>query len=369
VAKLGYAMVAIAAAAACGASSFGTFQRASASVQDAPYALTERAINYVRSEASSAAQTKDSSNTKFRYYAALSALNFVQTNLSGVRYNDYLGSPALKGLNVERAFRLMIGECGNQYEAFATILRALKIPVRQVQLFYTDDRRNHVGHVIPEVRWGGKWHMFDVSFGFVPIGEKNRFDVLSFSELRAGVPYKAMVNQNAVALQRASEFTDVFYWRTTLNLDYLIEGRGTIRPYIDHRGQDGIVFGMQNLPEEVGKMPYDGGKTGDIRFAVSAPTEMEMVIHVGYESCQGGTLAVNDVRFPVRSGTLATRVGPGAVTVAIDTPGHSICYAQITGIELEYLRSGNPNGGPDDLLQSSRGAAGRVALSPRTPSD
>lgn len=58
-----------------------------------------------------------------------------------------------------------VGICGNHIAAFEAILQRLNVPVRSVQLWYTDANGARENHILAEVEWDGRWHLFDVTWG------------------------------------------------------------------------------------------------------------------------------------------------------------------------------------------------------------
>jgi hypothetical protein len=220
--------------------------------------LLQQATDFVREEAEDLSGTSDAESVAFRYYASLSALVLVQSRLSTSRY-------ALHSRNAgfvipytpEESLRQGVGICGQHFATFQAILSGLGIETRAVQVFWQDSLGIRQNHIFPEVIWAGKWHMFDVTNGFVPAGPE-KFSVLSLEEVRAGVSYSPLM-QGADPRYRMKVGIgyDSLQYLTEKNLAVLTDLFGTIRPYVKTSTAYSIKFGLDDLIDFVG---MHGGK-------------------------------------------------------------------------------------------------------------
>lgn len=207
-----------------------------------------------------------------RFYVALAAASYVQANLSSARFGAYYDrGEDLTSLTVGECLRDGVGICGNHMMAFEAILNALDVPVRRVQIYYVRPDGSRQGHAMNEVEWDDSWRLFDITWGFVPMGE----DVLSFEELRAGVPYEPLHN----ALNPWTVFTkqagiDFLEYRH-LDVDVVYDGTGVIRPY----ATDG-EFDLRYIPQ------YIGSAGGEISYLIDVPDDSTVTLRASGMSCE-----------------------------------------------------------------------------------
>lgn len=143
------------------------------------------AVDFVVSEAEYTSGNNDSSTPLFRFYAALSALNYLQTIISPPRYGyirRHTGN-ARPVVGTKMCLLKKAGICGNQIEAFIDIMNQIEIPVREVQFYYTTNRGKRKSHIAIEVEWGDKWHFFDVTWGMFVADKDNPIEVASYENI------------------------------------------------------------------------------------------------------------------------------------------------------------------------------------------
>jgi hypothetical protein len=137
-------------------------------------------------------------------------MSYVQANMSSARYSlQQRTNPATfqVPIGTEICLARGIGICGQHIQAFLDVMDRLGVRARPIQVYYATAEGRRQNHVVAEVEWGGRWHMFDVTWGFVAIGENG--EPLSYSEVRSGARYRARVNGNNPWTVVAGETLDV----------------------------------------------------------------------------------------------------------------------------------------------------------------
>lgn len=267
----------------------------------------ERAVAFVRDEAAGVVPNRGPEDSRFRFYAALSAMNYLQANLSSARYNflsrlrkEQFRPPG----GTEACLTEGIGICGNHIQAFLDIMEALAIPARPVQLYFEDSVGERQNHIVAEVEWGGRWHMFDVTWSFIALGEDS--EPLSYTEARAGKPYRASLNHNNPWFYEYAQKIDLFEYINFEKGDVIIDDNGVVRPYIQEHTAERIKYGLLHLPNYIGTVVDADGKRGTLVYEVELPRGFDVLTL----SAQGSAcpepvkIAANGVAKPVQSGTV-----------------------------------------------------------------
>lgn len=292
----------------------------------------EQAVMFVRGEAEGATGLSDLANPRFRLYVALSAMSYVQTNLSSARYSlekrrQQAGFRAPD--STEACLEQGIGICGNHVRAFLDIMDRLGIPARPIQIYYTSAAVGRQSHIVTEVEWDGRWHMFDVTWGFVALGEDGA--PLSLAELRGGARYRARINQNNPWTVVAGQSLDLFEYLTA-EADVVVDRKGTIRPYVTKRSADRIEYGLLHIPDIVGVYRPGKGREERIAFELDLPDGFDTVTIVPDRvQCRGGG--------GIWANGIAVEVGPQAITFtdlrgrvrieAESRSGNETCYVKV----------------------------------------
>lgn len=297
-----------------------------------PTSYLDRAIDFVKVESEWLARTSDHTKAKFRYFAALSALTYVQTNLSSSRHNYYKnndkGFPKKK--DTETCLRLQVGVCGNHIEAFIAILVALDVPVRPVQIYYYDSSEKRQAHIVAEVKWDGKWHLFDVTWGFIPKTETG--EVLSFSEVRTGAPHIPYLNKLNPWYQYANTAYDVLQYIWAKDADIVVGGFGTIRPYLTGSNDDIANYGLAHIPNYIGRAPTLTRETGNIVYEIDIPEKFNALnLNIKATACPGGQLTDGNISKPIKKGKVTFPVTSELMRLTV-TSERDTCYAVLDSI-------------------------------------
>jgi hypothetical protein len=294
----------------------------------------ERAVAFVRDEASGIVPNKGPEDPRFRYYAALSAMSYVQANLSSARYSLFARTQKeqfRKPGKTEICLAEGIGICGNHIQAFLDIMEALKVPARSVQLYFEDTRGERQSHIVAEVEWGGRWHMFDITWSFVAFGDDSQ--PLSYAEVRAGKPHRASINHNNPWFQKYTRSLDAFEYVRFEKGDIIVDGSGTVRPYVLERTPGRVEYSLLHIPNYVGTIVDRDGTPGTIVQEIELPAGFDtLTIATQRANCPGpATIAANGVAKPVHSGTVEFSGLRGTVRLTANDVGKT-CFIVLKDI-------------------------------------
>lgn len=294
------------------------------------------AVEFVVSEAEYTSGNNDSSAPLFRFYAALSALNYLQTNISPPRYGylrRHTGN-ARPVVGTKMCLLRKAGLCGNQVEAFIDIMNQIEIPVREVQFYYTTNRGERLGHIAIEVEWGGKWHFFDVTWGMFVAEKDNPTEVASYENIRlwGERKFKKFTNQAyGWLIFSAQNNVDPFDYLTRPKgtIDVIIDGTGVVHPYM----VDG-AYSFRHIPRYVGHAEMRNGHIGEIKQEIVLPDgAMGLDIEIDAVSCLRGRLRLRSDSgenvVPIRPDmekTISVSGLRGRVVLDVERGEHAICY-------------------------------------------
>lgn len=271
---------------------------------------TEEAVEFVRSEADYLAKTTDD----FRFYAAVSAMNYIQTNISSVRNSLAHSKPDYTPpAGTEFCLVAGRGSCGNHVEAFIDILKALNVPVRPVQVYY-ENNGQRLSHIVAEVEWSGRWHMFDVTFGFIP-HNGHPFEALSYMEARQRGTVEG--EHNYINTHRIVLREDISTFDYLTMGDVVIDGTGTIHPPLL-----GNKFSFSHIPNYIGKTKIQNGSIGEMSMQVA---QGSVTITPSAIACETGYLTSGDTSVPITSEPMTINV-KGPISIKSDA---EICYVVI----------------------------------------
>ena len=298
--------------------------------QSSTFAI-DQALSFITSEARFLSRTNDSKAPVYRYYTALSTLNYVQTLVSPMRYPDVVtavGQEAVNSFGPEELLVYRAGVCGNQIETYMALMDDLGIPTRDVQFYWLDIAGNRATHIGVEVQWDAEWHFFDVTWGMFAAPADNPMEVASLTQILSDTEHRLTRFTNwaysLLLVNRIQNYDEFQYLSTTPgNIDILIDGNGTIRPYwIGHQ----ITFA--NIPNYVGYVQSQSGNMGHLRDVIAVPPGTQSLdIQIRAQACVGaGSLKINDQRIPLTM--------EAEKTMTIDT-------ANTSTVELDVIRPGD----------------------------
>jgi hypothetical protein len=273
---------------------------------------TISAVEFVRSEASYLSKSKPDT---YRFYAALSAMNYLQANLSSARAS-YLGLADYKKLSrTEFCLIHKRGACGNQVEAFIDIMKALDIPARPVQVYYETNGKRF-SHIVAEVEWDNRWHMLDITWGFIT-HNGDPMSTLSYKEARERGTTDGLHN-NANAMRVFKSHEPIFDYLT--KGDTVIDGFGSV-----HIPLQGNTFNFADLPNYVGRARTQSGNIGTLSLLIDA--KGILVISPSSTACKSGKLTNGTESVEISESPMMLHVsGKTRLSVISNEP---ICYVSI----------------------------------------
>ena len=126
--------------------------------------LTDRAVEQIRRQAKHMALGSRSLAPEF--FSALATANFVQARMSSLNYSILSVEKKKLPTNVEECLEKRAGICGNHVAAFLEIAKRLGLRARPVEFYFRGDKpqKNH-SHICAEVYYGGRWRIFDITWG------------------------------------------------------------------------------------------------------------------------------------------------------------------------------------------------------------
>ena len=119
------------------------------------------------------------------YLVALATMSYIVGHVSASQYG-YLNEIAHEPLPADANSTLaaQAGICGGATTTMLAILEKLHLPARRVDVYYPTPATPSNGHTTVEVKYDGRWHWFDPTWGtvYVPSG-KPQSDVLSLVQV------------------------------------------------------------------------------------------------------------------------------------------------------------------------------------------
>jgi len=250
---------------------------------------------------------------------ALSAMNFVQQRVSSLQYGYRLhATPDDVPATVEACLVTNAGICGNQVAVYIDLARRLGLPVRSVEFYWTTAQGQPVSHVGVEVKLGGQWRYFDVTWGAYFIesdragGDAPFYDKLLSFEGIQHVPAnkrRRITNESALVYQlQLQQRLDPFEYLAA-DKSVLYGKTGTILLLAERTGA-GLRFRPTNRPNYIGVVQdYSSAALGETSLALRVSSQAESLdLSLSGVVCTEGRLLVQsdhhriEVSLPVRGG-------------------------------------------------------------------
>lgn len=317
--------------------------------QQAP--LTDRAVEHVRRQAGH--MTRGNRKVAPEFFSSLAITNYVQGRLSPLNYAILSTSKQKLPTNVEECLQKKAGLCGNQVAAFLEISSQLGLRARPIEFYFHGPRpqQNH-SHICAEVYYGGRWRIFDITWGTYFLKPRGAIDDLAdIDELRASRQSRswAVTNQSDLWYQqwKATGLDPLEYLDDT-RVDILRGRRGTIRLRASSREGGRETFLPLKQPNYVGRNETNRDY-GPLVIRLEKPTANATALHLDVLGKAGrGSLLITcgERRYTIpfadiKAGkTVTTRlsqpVGKQPVTVqAIPSDPAGVGYVVFRKITLE----------------------------------
>lgn len=296
----------------------------------------------IRQEADGAVNA--SGKTPATFYAALQAMNVVQTLVPSGRYSLFKRNEGAHfqtpGTDAAQCLELGYGICGNHVATFNTLLAELGIPTRIVQFFFPF-RGEMLSHIASEVLIRGKWVFLDVSNGSIYLRDREDLtSYLSIAEIRERGYANVHPLRNDVAtwfFSRQETSYDTLLPMKVEDVDVVVDGEGWVRTDFDLSEREAASGNPQ--------LGYIGDNTagngwrpagtywkqaaGRYRLTVAA---VQAGCEHGAELCVDGTCTPFDGSSPATEIEYVAAGGRSELTIRSDD---DICYAALRNISIE----------------------------------
>lgn len=290
----------------------------------------DRLIEQIRTEVVRLTQGASAHDDVYRQQTAVSLIARVPVMQSSAIYSS-LKADGIAPRKVDAALDLGAGICGHHVDLALNVTRALDVPCRQVQIFYTEDQANR-NHTFVEIEWGEQWRMVDLTWGFIP--HRGSLDTaLSYAESLER-NHRTGLHHSCIPWRLVVENTDdIFGYLTTEPDAILYDGGGVIRvsPALDG---DSATYALPHQIYEVGRGKYGFAETMERRLAVEVPPGRWQLTVRGSTSGPG-ILSVDQATVALESGDVAFYVdasGPRRIHLTHDSAAE-LGHLEITSIE------------------------------------
>ncbi len=172
-----------------------------------------------------------SPNTQRDFIAAVSLMNYIQRNVSPLRYSVLAAAKKPLPTSVNQCLTSGAGICGSQVACFLQLALSLNLRARPVEIYFhgatPNDNSSHIG---VEVFFDNRWNFFDVTWGTY-FQQENQ--TISFADVRKAGPQSrrwAVTNQTDqwfLHWKRAG--LDPLTYIDAPQIDILYGHKGTIR--------------------------------------------------------------------------------------------------------------------------------------------
>lgn len=187
------------------------------------------AIDFIESEAEWMA-SRFGADLPREFWYATSSMNFAQSRLRPARYSRIKHTTGDLPTSSEECLELGAGICGDHIAFFIKCMDRFDVAMRRVEFY---NRRQSDNHVVAEVFYGGKWRLFDVTWGTVyRESDAGITELMSAEELVQAVNTRALavINSTDIWFQLYPHYYEVdpLSYLSWPEKDVIIGGTGTI---------------------------------------------------------------------------------------------------------------------------------------------
>jgi hypothetical protein len=275
---------------------------------------------------------------QYRIAVAFAAMDYVQANASTALYGFESASAGfIVPSTADEALSRSIGICGNHIAAYEAILGKLEVPVRHVQLWYTDATGKRESHILAEVEWDGRWHLFDVTWGAhfpSPDSTASDPDPLPIETVLSEKP-RPIYNPNNPATRFVFAVgADPFAYLYGKDLGVTIADVGEVVVTPKERRGDTLVENFDNIPNFVGfnRPEARSGGTSFLFRGFSGRFDVTVIV-TAYAGCGKSRLVLDAETVKPREGTIQFRgvTNPRRLSVS---SSDDVCYIVMKSVEF-----------------------------------
>ena len=275
---------------------------------------------------------------QYRIEVAFAAMDYVQANVSTALYGYERRHPGfIVPATADEALSRGIGICGNHGAVFVAILEKLGVPVRTVQLWYTDAKGARQSHVLAEVEWDGRWHLFDVTWGATypgPDSTASHPDPLPIADVLRTRPRPAWNPNNPATRINFATGINPFAYLDGRELSVTIENVGEVivRP-AELRG-DTRVESFHDIPNYVGFVRPEARIGGLFFLFKDLVGRFDVTVNVtAHQGCSTGGLVLDGVMAAPNDGAIQFRGVTNPERLSVSS-ADDVCYLVLKSVEF-----------------------------------
>jgi Transglutaminase-like superfamily len=231
-----------------------------------------------------------------------------------------------------------IGICGNHIAAFEAILRRLNVPVRSVQLWYTDANDVRQNHILTEVEWDNRWHLFDVTWGATypgPDSTASHPDPLSIADVLKRKERPVWNPNNPTTRSIFAKGDDPFAYLDGNELSVTIAEVGEVKVKPAELRGNTRVESFRDIPNYVGFNNPEARDSGLSFLFDGLMGRFDVTVNVtAHQGCSTGGLVLDGVVVAAKDGVIQFRgiTDPRRLSA---TSSDDVCYIVMRSVEFE----------------------------------
>ena len=276
---------------------------------------------------------------QYRTAVAFYAMDYVQAHVSTALWGFDTTQPNFFApKTAEDALRRGIGICGTHIAVFEAILGMLNVPVRHVQLWYTDVDGQRASHIVAEVEWDSRWHLFDVTWGAhypsldSTLSNSNPLSIVDVLKLRP----RPVWNPNNPAMRSVlASGIDPFAYLDGHDFSLTVAdvGEVIVRPALLPSGIR--LESFQDVPNFVGFNRPETRMNGGTSFLFQGLSgSFDVTVNVtGHAGCDSGHLELDGVQAEPKDGAILFRGMTDPKRLSVSSLD-DVCYLVMKSVEI-----------------------------------
>jgi hypothetical protein len=276
---------------------------------------------------------------RYRIEVAFAAMDYVQTNVSTALFAFEKHRPGfIVPVTAQEALSRGIGICGNHIAAFEAILQRLNVPVRSVRLWYVDANGVRQNHILTEVEWDNRWHLFDVTWGATypgPDSTASHPDPMSIADVLTRKERPVWNPNNPTTRSIFAKGDDPFAYLDGDDLSVTIAEVGEVKVKPAELRGNTRVESFRDIPNYVGFNKPEARASGLSFLFDGLMGRFDVTVHVtAHNGCSTGGLVLDGVVVAVKDGVIQFR-GVADPRRLSATSSDDVCYIVMKSVEFE----------------------------------